>query len=297
MRSLRALAGKEWRELLASRSFWLLLAIVGPLTGHAFITAVESYAEMSGAARAPAALPQGLTPLDGIFVPAFGAYDLAITLLFPFVAIRLVASEKESGALKLMLQSPAGLPAMMAAKGVVLAAGWALAWLPGLTAVALWRIYGGHAYAPELLNLLAGHALRFVLSAGVAVAAAAVAPGAASAAIATLAFPVGTWALDFVAMARGGVLQQIAAYTPAAALRGFEQGQLRAGAATVTLLVGLAGFAFAAVWISPESHRRRLRNTAIVAAAAGAAVWSAALMRPSWDLSENRRNSFPRADE
>jgi hypothetical protein len=40
---------KEWRELLASRSFWLLLLMIGPLVGHAFVTAVGLYAEASGA--------------------------------------------------------------------------------------------------------------------------------------------------------------------------------------------------------------------------------------------------------
>ena len=82
--------GKEWRELLASRSFWLLLLMIGPLVGHGFITAVGLYAEASGIGGGPAALPQGLTPLDGMLVPAFGAYDLAATFLFPFVAIRAV---------------------------------------------------------------------------------------------------------------------------------------------------------------------------------------------------------------
>ena len=98
------LAAKEFRELMASRAFWLLLLMTGPLVGHGFITAVDSYAEASGIGGGPAALAQGLSPLDGIFVPTFGAYDLAVTLLFPFVAIRLVAAEKVSGAWKLLLQ-------------------------------------------------------------------------------------------------------------------------------------------------------------------------------------------------
>jgi len=79
---------KEWRELIASRSFWLMLLMIGPLVGHSFITSVGLYAEASGIGGGPAALPQGLTPLDGILVPTFGAYDLAATFLFPFVAIR-----------------------------------------------------------------------------------------------------------------------------------------------------------------------------------------------------------------
>ena len=81
MRSLkfRQLVAKEWRELLASRSYWLLLLMIGPLVGQAFITAVKLYAEASGSGVGPAALPQALTPLDGILVPTFGAYDLAAT--------------------------------------------------------------------------------------------------------------------------------------------------------------------------------------------------------------------------
>src|ERR1700704_325191 len=104
---------KDLRELFASRAYWILLVIIGPLVGHGFISAVNLYAEASGIAGGPAALSQGLTTLDGILVPTFGAYDLAATLLFPFVAIRLIASEKESGAWKLLLQSPAGIVEML----------------------------------------------------------------------------------------------------------------------------------------------------------------------------------------
>src|SRR5262245_24667229 len=103
---LPLLCSKEWRELLASRAFWLMLLAVGPLVGHGFVNAVDLYAEASGIGGGPTALAQGLTPLDGILAPTFGSYDLALTLLFPFVAIRLIATEKESGALKLMLQFP-----------------------------------------------------------------------------------------------------------------------------------------------------------------------------------------------
>ena len=134
-RRFRWLAAKEFRELMASRAFWLLLLMIGPLVGHGFITAVDTYAEASGIGGGPSALAQGLSPLDGILVPTFGAYDLAVTLLFPFVAIRLVATEKASGAWKLLLQSPASAGAMLLAKGLTLLAGWLIAWLPGLAAL------------------------------------------------------------------------------------------------------------------------------------------------------------------
>ncbi len=78
---LALLVAKEWRELMASRAYWLLLVFIGPLVGNSFITAVNLYAEASGIGGGAAALAQGLTPLDGILVPTWGAYDLAVTLL------------------------------------------------------------------------------------------------------------------------------------------------------------------------------------------------------------------------
>src|SRR6185295_7083937 len=146
--------------------------------------------------------------------------------------------EKENGGLKLMLQAPGSIGSALAAKGVVIILGWLIAWSPGLIALALWKLYGGHLYAPEVLNLMGGHLLRVILSAGVAVAAAAICTGAATAAIVTLGFTVGTWALEFIAFGRGGILQKVASYTPTAALRAFEQGQLRLSTVVVLLAAG-----------------------------------------------------------
>lgn len=295
--SFPRLVGKEFRELIAARAFWLMLLFVGLLVGHGFTTAVGLYAEMSGNGG-PAALPQGLSSLEGVLVPTWGAYDLAATLLFPFVAIRVLSSEKESGALKLWLQLPGTLGSKLAAKSLVLFFAWLIAWLPGIIAILLWRSYGGHLYAPETVNLLLGHLLRGLLSGALALAAAALAEGAASAAIITLAFTVGTWALDFVAAGRGGLLQQVASYTPTAALRSFEQGLLRLNTVLVVVLLSGAAFALAMIWVNTgRTIKFRLGATLLLFIAASSAVWGAAHVGTSWDVSENRRNSFSAVDE
>ena len=291
----------EGRELLASRAYWLLLGMMGPLVGQAFLTAVRSYAEVSGAGGGPSALAQGLSPLDGIVVPTLGAYDLAVTFLFPFVAIRLVSAERESGASKLLpqiLQTPVGMASRLAAKATVLLLGWFLAWIPALLALALWSGYGGHLSGPETANVFLGHLLHVLLAAGVAVAAAAVCRGSSSAAIVTLGFTVGTWALDFVAAGRDGLIARLAEFTPAAALRTFEHGELRLATVAVLLLASLAGFAFAGLWLDPYRSvlSRAIRSAALVLLAVGAAALASS-WRSGWDLAEDRRNSFPRADE
>ena len=296
--SFLLLLTKEFRELCASRSFWIMLLIVGALVGHSFITAVGLYAEMSGAGGGPAALSQGLTPLDGVLVPTWGAYDLAATLLFPFVAIRLIAVERETGGLKLLLQLPGSLGVKIAAKAVVLVGAWLVAWLPGLLAIVLWRSYGGHVYVAETWNLMLGHLVRGLLSAGLGIAAGALAESAASAAIVTLGITVGSWALDFVAAGRGGWLQQLASYTPTAALRSFEQGLLRLNVLIVMVAISCAGFALATIWLhSGRTVQSRVLQVLVLLVIAAAVVGGGARANASWDLSENRRNSFGPADE
>jgi hypothetical protein len=143
-----------------------------------------------------------------------------------------------------------------------------------------------------------GHLLRGLLSGGLGVAAAAIADGAASAAIITLAFTVGTWALDFVAAGRGGFVQQLASYTPTAALRSFEQGLLRFSVVVVIVIVSCAAFFLAAIWLNiGRTIKFRLLVTLALTIVTAGAVVSGANLRASRDLSENRRNSFSSVDE
>jgi ABC-2 type transport system permease protein len=297
-RELAVLVRKELAELFAGRAFWLLLLLIGLLTGQSFISAVNAYAEASGIGGGPSALAQGLSPLDGIVSPTFGAYDLALMLLFPFVAIRLIAIEKSSDALKLMLQFPASLSRQLSAKVIALFVAWLIALMPLAIALGLWLSYGGHLDATETVNLAAGYTLRFLLTAGIAAAAAAMMPGAANAAIAVLGFTIGTWALDFLAAGRGGLVQTIASFTPAATLRNFEHGLFRLDVALVMLIVAALGFALAAIWLDLGRgiRARTLRSIAASVIALIAAIGASAIP-VSADFSENRRNSFPPAEQ
>ena len=134
---------KEWRELMSSRSWWVMLALIGPLVGVSFINAVRSYAEASGQAGTAAGLADALFPLDGVVAPTFSAYEIAASFLLPFVAIRAIAGDRTSGALKLELQQGMAPVSMIGAKALVLGAGWLLAGVPMVLAGILWASYGG----------------------------------------------------------------------------------------------------------------------------------------------------------
>src|SRR4029079_16470595 len=105
----------------------------------------------------------------------------------------------------------------------------------------------------------------------------------------TLGFTVGTWALDFVATGRGGWLQQLASYTPTAALRTFEQGLLRLSTVVVMLTLSVGGFGLAALWLhSGRPLVRKLVATLGLILALASLCFVESKLTSSWDVSENK---------
>ena len=292
------LLAKELREVASGRALWTMLLILCPLVGYGFFQAVSLYGEASAAARDSPALASGLSPLDGVLVPTFGALYLAVTLLFPFVAIRTLGREKETGALRLLVQLPYRIPTLIAAKMTAILFALLIAAIPAISALAIWAMLGGHLSAPETANLVFGHLLYGLLVGAIALFSAAVADSSATAAIIALAFTIGSWVLDFALAGQPGVLEWISRLSLTQTLRSFEQGLLSVGliSGIVAAIVGFA--ALAAVWLHPGVRLRAKLIRSIACVAIVAAVLAAATqVRTAIDLTEDRRNSFPAADQ
>src|SRR5262245_47200525 len=151
------LLAKELREIVGGRALWTMLLLVCPLVGYSFFQAVSLYGEASGAVAQSPVVASSLSPLDGVLVPTFGAFYVATTLLFPFVAIRGLGQEKESGSLRLLVQLPYRSSTLVVTKLTAVAAAWILASIPALSALVAWMMLGGHLAFAETLNLLLGH--------------------------------------------------------------------------------------------------------------------------------------------
>jgi len=295
---LRPLLGNELWGVIGGRALWTMLLVLCPIVGYSFLQAILLYGEASAAATDAPALASGLSPLDGVLVPTLGAFYVTVTLLFPFVAIRTLGRDKESGALRLLVQLPYRVPTLVAAKMAAVAAAWMIAFVPAISALALWRILGGHLHAAETLNLLLGHLLYGLLIGGVALFAAAIAESAATAAILTLAVTIGSWILDFALAGQTGIAQWVARLSLTQTLRPFEQGLLSLGLVIGILTAIVALSALAAIWLHPGVPlRRKLVHSLFCLAAAAAVVLVAAQTRTSVDVTEDRRNSFPAADQ
>lgn len=292
------LLDKEWRELTSSRAWWVLLLLTGPLVGASFVSAVDTYAELSGLHGSAAGVGEAFSPLVGIWGPTFSAYELVAVFLLPFVAIRLVSGDRQSGALALELQQPLPSFARIAVKAVVLLAGWLITSLGAVAAVLLWMAYGGAVHAPEVAAVALGHLLNAGLTVALAAAAASVADHPATAAILTLGVTVGSWVVSFVAAVHGGAWERVAGYTPPVMVGQFQHGLVRLDLVLIALVFTAAGLTLAAVWmrIGVAVRQRTVESLAVIGACALVAGAST-FVRASWDLSESRYNSFARADE
>jgi hypothetical protein len=295
---LRPLLAKELREIVSGRALWIALLLMCPLVGYSFVQAVALYAEASTGAQGSPVLAASLSPFDGILVPAFGAFYVGVTLLFPFVAIRALGQEKESGALRLLVQLPYPAPVLIGAKLAAVAAAWLMCSVPALSTLLVWRLLGGHLAPAETLTLLLGHLLYGLLVGAIALAAAAVTESAATAAIVALAVTIGSWVLDFTVAGRPGVFAWIALASLTQTLHAFEQGLLSAGR-VLGIVAAIIGFAaLAAVWLPPGvALRRKLTRSLACVAVTAAVLAAAAQVRLAADTTEDRRNSFARADQ
>jgi ABC-2 type transport system permease protein len=119
-----------------------------------------------------------------------------------------------------------------------------------------------------------------------------------TAAILTLTVTVGTWILNFIAAVQGGFWERLAGYTPPAMVAQFQHALIRLDVVLITIALVITGLAFASIWLRlGVPVQRRVRESVALAAVAVLAVLAGSAATPSWDLSENRMNSLPEADE
>lgn len=295
---LRPLFVKELRDLLAGRAFWAALVIVILLTGYSYIQAVSLYAEASRSAFKFPELARGISPLDGILVPTLGSLYLAVTFLFPFIVIRTVGTEKESGALKMLVQMPYSMPSLVAVKLAAAACTWLVMLLPSLLAMAFWQGAGGHLAGAEVANLVLGHFLYASVIAAISLLAAALAENPASAAIAAVGVTLGFWVLDFAAAGDNGLLKSLSGLSLTTVLRGFERGIFSLSAVTGSLAAALGLTLVAGTWLHPgRSTGARLVRSTMALVVAMVAILAISQAHQFGDATEDRRNSFSRTDE
>ncbi|MEA3468826.1 MAG: ABC transporter permease [Thermodesulfobacteriota bacterium] len=288
---------QEIRGLLLSPALWIMLIIVSLLVGYSFLQAVSLFSQASHTALSFPEMASGMNPLEGIFVPTFGAYYLSQTLLLPFVAIRLIGLDKQNGTLKLLLQLPLSPLALCGLKITAMGLVWLLSLLPAASALILWHNLGGHMYLPEIAILLAGHGLYSLTVITIAMFAATVSDSLPTAAMFCLAATLGSWVLDFAASGQSGLLSTLGRVSLTNMLRQFENGLLATDYVISFLTLALFFFLLTAIWLHPGQRLFLKIGKSSAAMLLLCIIEVSTVLAPQYlDVTENQRHSFNPAD-
>ena len=126
----------------------------------------------------------------------------------------------------------------------------------------------------------------------------AISDGAATAAIMTLAFTIGSWVLDFTIAGHPGVLAWVAGLSLTQTLHPFEQGLLSVGL-VVGIAAAIGGFVASLRCGCPQgvTVRAKLARSLGCVLVAGSILGLATQISVVRDVTEDQRNSFPVADQ
>ncbi|MBA3992457.1 MAG: hypothetical protein C0469_02950 [Cyanobacteria bacterium DS2.3.42] len=297
LKKIEALFQKELRELVATRSFWVMLLVLCPLVGFSFIEAVFLYAHAGESIMGNEVLLGRLSPLDGIVMPTFSAMYLSEVFLFPFVAIRLLGVEKQFGSIKFLLQICPKISVALLVKALVALLAFVFSLTPAICALVIWHVMGGYLYMPAVYVLLLGHFLFALLIIAIAFFSVSVTDSPQTAAIVTLAFTISSWVLEFAGQNQS-TLNAFSWLSMTAHLRLFESAlfSLQTVLGFITASVALLGLA--AIWLhSADGANQKLKKSsalAILVVVATLAISQAFYFK---DFSENRENSFNAKNE
>ena len=270
--------------------------ILCPLVGYSFTSCFALRRSERGCQQSPA-LATGLSPFDGV-LPHIGGLLYHRYFAFSLCGDPHAWERKRSGALRLLIQLPFQPSTLIGAKLAAVFFALLISIVPAISALMIWGLLGGHLYLLETINLLFGHVLYGLLVGAIALFAASISESAATAAIISLSFTIGSWVLDFALAGRPGLLNWLSRLSLTQTLRTFEQGLLSVGLALgmASAIVGFA--ALAAVWLPPGvSLRVKFFRSGVCFVLILAMLGIATQVRTSVDVAEDRRNSFPTADE
>jgi hypothetical protein len=290
-----------WRRELAlafgARVTWVAAAVAALVIGHGFVLAIDLYAAASRAALASTLMRRELDPLAGIVRPTLGGCQLAVAVLVPVIAARLLAVEKERntfGAAALAARSP-GRVALRKAGAALTASSLVL--VSPLVLFVLFVLVGGHLDTAEVSVAFAGHVLHVATVATAAVAAAAWTRTVAQATTLAVVVSLASWAIEagegFAALAWLGPLESAAVSRQLAA---FEAGIVHLGALSwfVAAIVGALGLAWLGARFDFEPRVRALGSVAIAVGTTCAIAFSTRVQR-AHDWTELARASLPPA--
>jgi hypothetical protein len=286
---------RELAIALRARVTWIVAAIAALLVGHGFVLAMDLFSAASRSATAGTLQSREMDPLLGIVRPTLGGVDLALTILGPIVAARVVSIEKERrtlGALLLQVGSP---HRVLLRKALASSLATSLLLLPALIYLVAYAFVGGHLDVPETVIAIAGALLHLLVVVAVSVAAAMWTRTFAQAITVSVLFSLSSWMIDagegFAALAWLGRAES---WSIERQLGPAQHGIIAMGPMLWLLVLVATSLAVAAIGARLDWNvQRRSMATLPIALVALCALAGASSIRRGYDWTEQRRASLP----
>jgi ABC-2 type transport system permease protein len=234
MRTALAVARKELEIYFTTPLAWVVLAVIAFFAAQTFNGALDGYRFL--ALRASALSPQvasGLNLTDRVVVPLLGSVAIFLVILTPFLTMRLLADEKRTGTLELLLTAPVRplsivVGKLLAVLAVLAAALLVVALLPLLLSLSGSGQAGGGAVEWGTVGTaLLGLFLLGMMSAALGLFFSALSGSVVVAALLSLVVSLALWAVTLFAVGVEGPGRELAtALSSYDRLAGFMEGRI-----------------------------------------------------------------------
>ena len=293
MKPFLLLLKKDIKELLFSKTAFLLLLILSLINGYSFYNAVTLYSNASITAIDNPLYAAGFEPCQGVFVPAFGGVFVLLSLFLPFIIIPLIINEKERNTLTVLLQIPFRITQIIISKFIASAILLIIIFFLFIPGTVIWIISGGHIPVMELFLLASGYFLYGTLIITISLFSAALFKNSSSASIFAIFTITLSWIIDFAKdMDISPALTILAKWTTTAQLHYFENGVFASSAFIYFILLSLLFMILTYIFLKYEFRTRDLLPLTAVSVILPTAIY---LINFNRDVTESRRNSFPEA--
>jgi ABC-type transport system involved in multi-copper enzyme maturation permease subunit len=288
---------RELAIALRARVTWGAAFVGALVVGHGFVLATDIYSSSSRSALADVLMRREMDPLAAVVRPTLGGAELAVAVLVPVIAARVLAVEKERrtfGALAIARGSTWAVVLPKLAAAVVAST---LVIAPAVLLLGLFAALGGHLDPFETAIAIGAHLLHAVFLASASIAAAAWTRTTAQATALALVVSLGSWMASagegLSALAWMGPLERVSISRVLAPL---EHGIVSLGSlAWLVVAIGSA-VAAAAVGARLDSPARsRVVSAFVLVLATGLSLDATTRVGKAYDWTELRRASLPPA--
>ncbi len=287
---------KEIKDFRKRKSMVLFYMFLFSLLSYSFYSAVTLYSNASKSALNNPAYAKGFEPVEGIFVPTFGAIFFLFSTILPFLLTSPISEEKQNKSLFLTLQLSNSCKNLFLSKVISSVYTIFESLLFTIPLLFIWAYLGGHIPVLEILLLYFGYLLYGLFVLAVSFFSSSIFEQKIHSTMLSLAIIVIWWFIDFgKEMNIHPVFNKLVNFSITKNLKYFENGILSLEAVLYILLLSLFFLSLSYIFFN-INIKEKLKTTFIVSIVFIIFSFTVFKLNINYDLTESHKNSFSKEE-